>query len=219
MERGLRFFGEEALYAYLQMRALNFGDPPTYFLNHVSPKGEIIAAAGFSENWSFLSNIAYSLHLNGYNIHFPGIGHNFGNAKEKAQIIIDYIKAHKLEGAVGFAHSLGSIELYWALEMGLLSSEIAISPIFAGVEPVRYIPGDLKILLPDSMLIKHIRENTAINQKVFALCPDFDGISGRLGTLPGAENKIYKGENHFSMLLSQKVAFDINSRLDLMRGY
>lgn len=189
-----------------------FKNPPKHYLNYTEKgKNPIIILPGILGKWSFMKSLTDKLSLSGYPVYVvPKLRNNLFNIPLSAKLVRDLIEENKIENAIIVAHSKGGLIGKYLLNFENRDKKVlgmvSIAAPFSGSSIVKLIPHKSFLeLLPDSYIIKKLKEKSEVNKKIISIIPAFDNhIWSDSGSyLDGAlENVTVSSKGH------HKIIFD-----------
>ena len=173
-------------------------------------KPPIILIPGIYENWRFMKPIAKLLNNNGHPVHVvSGLGYNVGEIDEMAEIVSEYIAAHRLQNSVIVAHSKGGLVGKYVMTTNpklKLRGMVALNTPFAGSRYANFVPlKTVKMFSPNSSGLASLTANTKINEKIISIFGVFDPHIPEGSYLEGARNIQLKTRGHFRIMRNRSA--------------
>lgn len=192
--------------------------PPKHYLEYIKEeKIPVVLIPGILGKWSFMKKLGDKISLEGHPVYIiEELGYNIKEIPEssnKLKNIITHIKnTTNSEKVVLVAHSKGGlIGKYYLInnnQDNIVQKMITIATPFSGSSLAKIIPHkSFKELLPESLVIKEMKNNTDVNEKIISIIPEYDNHvwSSSGSYLEKAKNIILEVHGHHKVIFDDKT--------------
>ena len=201
------FTKDYALIVQRHFQSLIYNNPPTHW--KIGTKGDVVVIPGYMEKWVFLRTLAEFLNKLGYRVHIlRSLEETMHSIEDSAQIVTAYIAQKQLHRVILLSHSQGGLVAKLILDnpksVDAIDTSISIAIPYGGtVWGYLYYFG-LKDLRPDSDMIRRMKSNSAVHNKVLNIFPKYDNhvIPHNNLILEGAKNICLDVTGHTNILES-----------------
>lgn len=190
--------------------------PPKHYLGHVvKGKCPIIVLPGILGKWAFLKPLIEELSTDGHPVYIvPKLKSNLLNVPLSAKIVHELICDENIKDAVIVAHSKGGLVGKYLLanygkECKILGM-VSIATPYSGSSMAKLIPHNAFLeLLPDSQIIKKLKNEKTVNKKIISIMPAYDNhVWSESGSyLEGAcQNIVVNSKGHHAIIFNKETS-------------